>query len=84
MVDRVTYRAAGEYAIIHLVADALTHDPQPQIDALLKAGFRELGTQPSSTATLAVSVVLRVPRTTWTARARQPPITVLASRSSSF
>ena len=44
MVDRVTYRAAGEYAIIHLVADALTHDPQLQIDALLKAGFRELGT----------------------------------------
>jgi len=43
IVDRVTYRAAGQYAIVHLVADALTHDPQPQIDALLEAGFREVG-----------------------------------------
>jgi hypothetical protein len=41
-VDRVTYRPAGEYAIIHLDADALTPDPEPQIDALLGAGFREV------------------------------------------
>jgi hypothetical protein len=43
MVDRVTYLPAAEYAIIHLVGDALTHDPQSQIDALLEAGFREVG-----------------------------------------
>jgi hypothetical protein len=42
-VDRVTYRPAGQYAIIHLVADAPTGDPQPQIHALLEAGFREVG-----------------------------------------
>jgi hypothetical protein len=42
MVDRVFYRPGAGYAAIHLVVDTtFEHDPKPQIDALLEAGFRE-------------------------------------------